>query len=704
MTGAAPAAQLVSVRVCLFVAGCTAHALIEGMQYAVVTAQVDVINMSIGGLPALNDGNNARAELYNTLIDTYNVQMFISAGNSGAGLNTIGDPSVAGKVVSVGSYITKATWNSNYGSDSAYVDNLHPFSSRGPREDGGFKPNIVAPGAAISTVPTWQIGQPVAGTYVLPAGYAMFQGTSMASPQAAGGAALLLSAAKQQNVSHTAAQLRQAITSSTRFLPRYGAYEQGNGLMNVSAAWDLLKTNILTTQFTAEVEVDTVLSGFLATPGIGTGIYEREGVEVGGSYQRPYTITRTTGDPKSINYNVSWTGNDGTFSSASALPLKLNTPNKLNVAIKPKTKGIHSAIMNIDDPATPGIDFQTLNTVVIAEQFSSPSFAVVNTGNADRNQSISYFYNVPAGVPALKVDLLGGGLAVGAGQIRFLRFHPYGVGIDSNSTPNCYDPPVAGCNAGADPHSRTHSNPLPGVWEVAVEVRRTSDAALVPYTLTVSLLGVTASPTSATVSNAAINTPYTHTFTFTNKFGAFTGNAVGGVLGSSFRATDSLATGDPHDRREVFVPPGMTSVTLRIGNPSDQAADLDLFVYRCAVANAPLGLCTFVGQAADGDSEEAVTIAAPAPGFYVADIDPYNIPSGSTTYDYTDSFSGAALGTLVVTPPDPSVVHAAGSSWSVTTVTTALITPAPGRSMTGTVTVVSAGASLGSATVNLVFP
>ncbi len=26
-----------------------------------------------------------------------------------------------------------------------------PFSSRGPREDGGFKPNITAPGAAIST-------------------------------------------------------------------------------------------------------------------------------------------------------------------------------------------------------------------------------------------------------------------------------------------------------------------------------------------------------------------------------------------------------------------------------------------------------------------------------------------------------------------------------------------------------------------------
>ena len=48
---------------------------------------VDVINMSIGGLPALNDGNNARAILYNRIIAD-GVQLVISAGNSGNALNT----------------------------------------------------------------------------------------------------------------------------------------------------------------------------------------------------------------------------------------------------------------------------------------------------------------------------------------------------------------------------------------------------------------------------------------------------------------------------------------------------------------------------------------------------------------------------------------------------------------------------------------
>ena len=155
MDGAAPGAKIVSARACSWGGGCTAVALTEGMIDLVANRGVDVVNMSIGGLPALNDGNNARAELYNRLIDEYGVQLFISAGNSGPGLNTIGDPSVATDVVSVASSISKETWRANYGSEVSSPLNLHNYSSRGPREDGGFKPNISAPGSAVSTVPLW---------------------------------------------------------------------------------------------------------------------------------------------------------------------------------------------------------------------------------------------------------------------------------------------------------------------------------------------------------------------------------------------------------------------------------------------------------------------------------------------------------------------------------------------------------------------
>lgn len=334
MSGAAPGAKIVSVRVCLFIAGCTATALVEGMIYAAKQSDVDVINMSIGGLPALNDGNNTRAALYNRLIEQYTVQMFISAGNSGPGMNTVGDPSVATKVMSVGAYITDDTYLADYGAQLYEQDNLHYFSSRGPREDGGFKPNVVASGAAISSIPMWQPQGCLAQT--CPVGYALFNGTSMAAPQATGGAALLISAAKQTNVQYQPAQLRQALNSSTRYLTgRYQAYEQGNGLIDVGGAWNLLTTSIKTVNIQSSVPVNTILSGFLATPGIGSGINDREGVIVGQSYTRQYTFVRTDGPGGTKTYNLNWVDNDGTFSSAGSIALPKNVPVNLAVTINP---------------------------------------------------------------------------------------------------------------------------------------------------------------------------------------------------------------------------------------------------------------------------------------------------------------------------------------------------------------------------------
>ncbi|MBA3366954.1 MAG: S8 family serine peptidase [Actinobacteria bacterium] len=50
MSGAAPGAKIVSSRACLFVAGCTASALTDGMIYVAKQANVDVINQRTGGV------------------------------------------------------------------------------------------------------------------------------------------------------------------------------------------------------------------------------------------------------------------------------------------------------------------------------------------------------------------------------------------------------------------------------------------------------------------------------------------------------------------------------------------------------------------------------------------------------------------------------------------------------------------------------
>ena len=674
MSGGAPGAKIVSSRACLFVAGCTAHALVEGMIYVAKQANVDVINMSIGGLPALNDGNNSRAIIYNRLIEQHDVQMFISAGNSGPGMNTIGDPSVAEKVMSVGAYITDDTYLAAYGAQLYEDDNLHYFSSRGPREDGGFKPSMVAPGAAISTIPMWQNQGCLA--QVCPVGYALFNGTSMAAPQATGGAALLISAAQQAGAQHKPAQLRQAINSSTRYLEgRYQAFEQGNGLMDVGAAWDLLATNVATVDITSKVEVNTVLRDFLATPGFGVGINDREGVAPGASYSREYTFTRTSGPGGTVTYNLAWVDNDGTFSSPASIALPKNKPVTLEVDVNPADSGVHSAILNLDDPSTTGIDYQTMNVVVAADQFSAPDYAVTKTGSLGPGQMDTYFFNVPAGTPAFKVDMTGGGGA-GAGAIRFLRWHPYGLGVDSNAVSNCYNGAPGGCSTGSAT-SRTVTDPFAGVWEVTVDARRNSDAVSAPYTLTASILGATVSPDPDVIPTAEVGVPVARSYEITNIQGAFTGRAVGTALGSASIDTPSIGH---HELQafEVVVPAGASSLRATIGNTSDPAADLDLFVLN------PVG--AVAGQSADGDSEESVTLANPAAGTWTILVDGYSVPSGSTDYDYIDVFlTTTPMGAIDIT--DANALRPAGSTWTVPGSVTATVAPAAGRVLYGNVEV-----------------
>ncbi|WP_434438998.1 S8 family serine peptidase [Lentzea sp. E54] len=676
MAGAAPGAKLMSIKACLTTPSCTSSGLIDGVLYAARNG-ADVVNISIGGLPALNDGNNARAELYNRTINEYNVQIFISAGNSGAGANTVGDPSVATDAVSVGSYITRETWLSNYGSKTAQKQNLHGFSSRGPREDGGFKPNIVAPGSAISTTPRWQSPGPVAGTYELPAGYSMFNGTSMAAPQATGAAALLVSAFKATHDGQrpTSAELRYAIQRSANFVSTLGAYEQGAGLFNTNAAWRLLDKHSVPDQVTTSVPVNTVLSGLLATPNVGVGIHDREGVTAGQEYTRTYTLTRTTGHDDET-YKVSWKGNDGTFSAAKKVRLPLNTPVLFPVKVKAKSAGAHSAVLQLDNPETPGVDVQTLNTVFAAENFNAANkFSTTKSGTIARNQSTSLFVNVPKGTSALKIDMAAGGAEAGKGQVRFLRFTPQGVPLDVTSSTNCYNPDAgAGC-AGGTPTSRTVANPMAGVWEIVVEARRTSDADVAPYSVTASVLGTSISPNPDVIPSAAIGTPIERSYTVSNTQAVFNGRVAGGGVGSAKQARptiENLAS----QQYQVAVGAGASRLTATIGRTSDQGADLDLFVYNCTT-----GACVLAGQSADADSEESVTVTNPAAGAWLVVVDGYAVPAGTTEYDYFDVYTSAALGTLTVN--DTNADRAAGASWNITGVITPLGQPGAGRVLRG---------------------
>ncbi len=688
--GAAPGAQLVSSRACSWGGGCTYSALTSGMADLVINRGVDVVNMSIGGLPALNDGDNARAELYNNLITTYGVQLIISAGNSGPGLNTVGDPSVAQHVVSVAASVSKDTWLANYGSVVRTKNALFNFSSRGPREDGGTKPNVAAPGAAISTTPLWQAGSPVpeAG-YSLPPGYGMFNGTSMASPQAAGATALLLSAARATDRGVTPQMLRRALYSSAKPIKDVPTYGQGYGMVDVSGAWKLLRKGVQTRSYTSVAPVCTVLSDQLGTPDRGTGVYNRCAAGEGGhriDQKKTYRvkITRTSGPTGTVKHDIALRGNDGTFQAPKSVKLPLNRTVTVPVVARPDA-GAHGAIMTVDDPATNTIDFEVSLVVVASNDTRKPDFSFSAEGSVDRNGFESYFVTVPPGTEALQLNL--GGIATGS-QTRFIAFNPYGVPTESTSSRVCFtnysDPDI--CN----PQERDYQNPLPGVWQIEVESRRTSPSLNNPYQLTARIQGVAFEPAMVELPAVDAGTPTPVEWSVTNTYGPVTVTGQGGPLASVHTDRPTVAEGAAQEFL-VEVPADAAEFAARIGNPANAGADLDLYVYRGT---------ELLGSSADGDSEEAVTLSEPAAGTYRIVVEGYAVDGlgGSTAYDYRDSFSAPALGSLSAPSTPLALGHGATDAFSGTV--TALAGPAAGRELQGELTVVTAeGAVVGRSAV-----
>ncbi|MEO7061705.1 MAG: PPC domain-containing protein, partial [Lapillicoccus sp.] len=272
-------------------------------------------------------------------------------------------------------------------------------------------------------------------------------------------------------------------------------------------------------------------------------------------------------------------------------------------------------------------------------------------------------------------------------QTRFIAINPYGIPADATATTGCYLNYVNPANT-CKPDERSYDKPIPGIWEIEVEARRTSPALNNPFQVRMAVQGVTVNPETVTLPSVQVGAATPVTWTLKNAFGPVSVTGTGGPLGSAAVKRPTIAEGTQQEYA-VEVPAGASRLDVAIGNVSDPGADLDLSVYRDGV---------LVGQSADGDSEEAVSLVNPAAGTYTVVVDGYSAPTGSTAYDYRDVFYSPALGTLSV--PTAVVPLAVGGKATLTGTLTANSAAAQGRQLFGALTVVTdQGAVVGTGSV-----
>lgn len=209
LKGVAPGATLMNGKVLDANFGGRTSWIVKGMDWAIQNG-ADIISMSLGGLPG--DASPLFEAAANAAWSNGTI-VVASAGNDGPSPGTISSPGLESRTITVGA--------SNIYNDVGF------FSSRGPALTGTVDPDITAPGRGILSL------KPKGG-------YITASGTSMAAPAVSGVLALLISG----DPNATLSELRSALLSTATDLGRH-VFTQGAGLVNASAAYQLLKSQDL---------------------------------------------------------------------------------------------------------------------------------------------------------------------------------------------------------------------------------------------------------------------------------------------------------------------------------------------------------------------------------------------------------------------------------------------------------------------------
>eukprot|EP01134_Creolimax_fragrantissima_P002465 CFRG2465T1 len=229
MNGIAPGAQIISIKI--------GDTRLDGMETGTgiargwvetILAKCDLVNMSFGEDAAVcNKGYIT--ELANHAVQEHGVVFVTSAGNSGPALTSVTAPGgTTSEAISVGACVSQPMVDAEYcmpGSIDASTQ--YTWSSRGPGTDGAAGVTLSAPGGAVASVPNFTLNRSQ-----------LMNGTSMASPNACGGVALLLSALKQKELPYTPQAIKSCLVATCMPMKGVEPHAQGAGVIQVKKAFD----------------------------------------------------------------------------------------------------------------------------------------------------------------------------------------------------------------------------------------------------------------------------------------------------------------------------------------------------------------------------------------------------------------------------------------------------------------------------------
>jgi hypothetical protein len=664
--GVAPGAQLVNVA-----EGCLPYGQTEAVIQAFKNPKVDIAWLehcaNITRPYTLRDGRLTTTVIYERLIAKYNKHLIVPTHNYPV-LGGTDDIVMAAGAIGIGGHESKENFFINHGVRVKHDDNLLITGGYGPMGNGAFGADIISPSNYISTARGWEETRPIAGgLYRLPPGYTIAGGTSTATPTAAGAVALLLSAARQNGIKHDPFRVRHAIISSARYVPHIPIYKQGSGVLNVAGAWEVLKalnSSADPVTIVARAPVKHNFSHTLATPHTGVGLYERGGWSAGQNGERTVTFTRTSGPKEAMTFALNWTGNtDNTFSTPANVALPLNRPVDVKIGIAPRTAGAHTAMLTLNNPTIPGHSYRMLATIVAGEALNAGNkYTTQIKTEVPRPEMRSFFYDVPAGVSALRVDIDSPTREVSVAVVRPDTRTANAVRVAPGATGG-----RGGGGGGAAARRATYvvSDPMPGVWEIRLSdladvsefdaMQAEKDEPVPPTAATLTVSAIAADVNVA--QNAAANgNAFTREVSITNRMATFTGNVARVSVGSARRERPTIRHGQQLTY-EIDVPAGSNSLLVRASEIADQAADLDVYVLDCSGRE-----CRTPQTDSDPLGDEGVTVQNPAAGKWKVVIDGASVPAGSTTFAYLDVVFNPSYGAVL--SADLSKERKNGESWT----------------------------------------